>query len=68
MLHGREVVSGLLGIQQALTDFAALLLRVLGVEMLRRLLGNQNFGCYCSGRLPHLTREVPGFLAVQTPS
>ena len=66
MLHGREVVSGLLGIQHALTDFAALLLRVLGVEVLRRLLDDQNIGCYCSGRLPHLTREVPGFLAVQT--
>jgi len=66
MLRGRGVVLGLLGIQQALTDFAAHLLRVLGVEVPRRLLGNQNFGCYHSGRLPHLTREVPGFLAVRT--
>ena len=66
MMRGREVVLGLLRIQQALTDFAALLLRVLGVEVPRRLLDDQNFGCYRSGRLPHLPREVPGFLAVQT--
>ena len=66
MLHGREVVLGLLGIQQAPNDFAVLLLRVLGVEVLHRLLDNQNFGCYRSGRLPHLTREVPDFRAAQT--
>src|SRR4051812_39373829 len=61
-----EVVSGLLGILQALTDFAALLLRVLGVEVLCRLPDGQNFGYCCSGRLLHLTREVPGFRAVRT--
>ena len=66
MLRGRGVVLGLLGIQQALTDFAAHLLRVLGAGVLRRLLDNPNFGCYRSGRLLHLTREVPGFLVVQT--
>ena len=68
MLHGCEVVLGLLEIQQALIHFAALLLRVLGVEVLRRLLDDQCFGCHCSVRIRHLTRGVPGFLAVKTPS
>src|SRR4051812_22978607 len=65
MMHGHGVVSGLLLIQQALTDFAGPLLWVLGVEALHRLLRSQDFGCYHSGRLPDLT--WPGTSLVPTP-
>ena len=67
MLYGHGVVLGLLGIQQTLTDFAALLLRVPVDEVLCQLLDDQSFDYHCPGRLLHLTR-VPGFLAVRTPS